>query len=303
MSSDAPDILQLFNTHLKTIRDISRSYQLSLVEKRDNSNSHPSTLNKYQPGEFILFSYSEEHPQEYKLDSKHLGPFRVVSHIKNDVTVRNLITDAIKVFHSNRLKYFFGSSEQAKEAALRDMDQYLVDSFIAYRGDPLVRTSLSFYVKFKDGTQIWVIWSKDLFDTLQYEQYCRSLPQLFPLIVLHRESLILMKQLNLTPITVVDVGQTAYMDIRAIGAGWYAGLNLPNPDFTTYVVPLIFKSWQGGRNRLNSSIPSLKIMWTGRNAVNHSFIKMWGSQVILTDRMTLLTLDFIRQYKLIEKLT
>jgi hypothetical protein len=54
---------------------------------------------------------------------------------------------------------------------------------------------------------------------------------------------------------------------------------------------------------LNSSIPSLKIMWTGRNAVNHSFIKMWGSQVILTDKMTLLTLDVIRQYKLIEKLT
>jgi hypothetical protein len=221
ISNDAPEILILFNTHLKKTREISRSFQLSLVKERDNSNSNPSTSNKYQPGDFVLFLYSVKGDQDNKLDSKHLGPFKVVSHIRNDVTVRNIITDAIKVFHANRLKYFFGSADQAKDAAIRDMDQYLVDSITAYRGDPLVRTSMSFLVKFKDDTLQWVSWSKDLFDTVQYENYCRGLPQLFPLVVLQKEALELMKILNRTPITVVETGQTAYLDIRAIGAGWY----------------------------------------------------------------------------------
>jgi hypothetical protein len=242
ISANAPEILILFNSHLKTIRDISCSFQLSLVEERDNSNSKPSILNKYQSGEFVLFLYSVKGDQENKLDSKHLGPFKVVSHLRNDVTVRNLITDAVKVFHANRLKYFFGSSEQAKNAALRDMDQYIVDALIAYRGDPLIRTSLSFYIRFMDGTLQWVSWSKDLFDTIQYENYCRATPQLFPLVVLHKEALQLMKILNRTPITVVKTGQTAYLDIRAIGAGWYQGLSLPNSDFSIYVVPLLYQA-------------------------------------------------------------
>jgi hypothetical protein len=92
-------------------------------------------LKQCQPGEFVLFLYSVKGNQKHKLDSKHLGPFKVVSHLRNDVTVRNLVT-----------------------------------------------------------------------------------------------------------------------------------------------------------------------AWTGRNAVNHTFVKMWGSKVILTDKMTLIDLDFINTHKLIEKL-
>jgi hypothetical protein len=162
---------------------------------------------------------------------------------------------------------------------------------------------MSFLVKFKDDTLQWVSWSKDLFDTVQYENYCRSLPQLFPLVVLHKEALKLMKILNRTPITVVETGQTAYLDIRAIGAGWYQGLSLPDSDHTTYVVPLLHQASTSKGTRFNCIIPSLRIVWAGRNAVNHTFIKMWGSQVVLTDKITLLSLDIICQYKLIEKLT
>jgi hypothetical protein len=175
------------------------------------------------------------------------------------------------------------------------MDQYIVDRFIAYRGDPLVRTTLSFYVHFVDGTMQWLSWSKDLFDTTQYEDYCRSLPQLWPLIVLLKESLILMKILNRTPITVVATGQTAYLDIQ--------GLSLPNSDSSIYVVPLLYHTNISGGTRFNCSIPSLRIVWSGRNAVNHTFVKMWGSQVLLSNKMTSVTLDFISTHKLIEKLT
>jgi hypothetical protein len=297
------EILLELNTNLKTIRDISRKYQLDLVQKRDNSNATPSTLNKYQPGDFVLFRFSVTGESEFKLDARNLGPFRVISHIKNDVQVRNLITDAIKTFHSNRLKYFFGTKEEAFDAALRDNDQFVVDHIMAYRGDPLIRTSMYFYVKYRDGTVHWREWTKDLYDTIQYEQYCSSLPQLEPLKVLQKEALSFMKATNLTPIVEVDIGVTAYLDIRAIGAGWYAGLYLPDCDFTTYVVPLIYRTWQNdSHTRINAVIPSLRIEWTNRNAVNHSFVKMWGSQVTLESHMTLITLAFINEYKIITKL-
>ena len=254
--------------------------------------------------DFVLWRFSVEGEQNFKADARFEGPFRVITHIKNDVTVRNLITDAVRVFHSNRLKTFFGSSEEAHEAALRDNDQHTIDHFITHRGDPLVRTSVDFYIKFKDGTQLWREWSKDLFDTCQYEDFCKTLPQLTPLIVLHKEAITLMRALNKTSITEIEEGLTVYLDIRAVGAGWYAGLNLPNAHFSTYIVPLIYKNFnKSDHTTINCIIPSLKIQWTGKNAVNHYFIKMWGTIRILHPDMTLLTSDMIRSYSIIEKFT
>ena len=131
-----------------------------------------SSQNKYLSGDFVLFLYSTDGKQLNKFDAKFLGPFVVISQYKNDVTVRNLITDAVSVFHCNRLKPFFGSKVEAKEAALRDSEQYYIDEFIAYRGDPLIRNTVEFYIKFADGCYHWKKWSKDLFDTVQYEIFC-----------------------------------------------------------------------------------------------------------------------------------
>jgi hypothetical protein len=303
ISSTAPKILQDLNNDIKTIREISRKFQLQLVEKRDNSNATLSTLNKYQAGDFVLFLKSKDGHAENKADSKFLGPLRVISHVKNVVKLRDLITDAIHEVHSDRLKYFFGSAEQAREAALRDNDQYDIDHFVTYKGDPLVRTSIIFYIKFRDGANHWRQWSKDLYDTVQYEDFCKSLPQLAPLVVLQREATILMRQINKTPIVEIQEGLTVFLDLRAIGAGWFSGLNLPNPDFSTYVIPLIYKNFQKkDRTTINCIIPALRIQWFGRNAVNHYFIKMWGTSSIFQPNMTLITSDMITTYSIIESL-
>ena len=282
---------------------MSRKYQQSLVEKRDNSRAIPSTLNKYRPGDFVLFLYSVDGHQLNKLDAKFLGPYSVISHLKNDVTVRNLISDAISVYHVNRLKSFYGSKEQAYDAALRDADQYLIEQFIAYKGDPNIRTSIYFYIKFADGTYCWKPWSKDLFDTQQYEKFCSEVPELSQLVVLQKEATILRNILNSKPITEVKPGTTVFLDLRAIGAGWYQSLNLPNCDFTVYVVPLTYKSWRNAEHtRIDSVIPSLKMEWSGRNAVNHFFVKSWGNNLVLSPNMTLISLDFIQEYDLIARL-
>jgi hypothetical protein len=303
LSDHAPKILQDLNANLKIIHELSYKHQQSLVEKRSNHNQLPSILNKYKPGDFVLFLYSVLGHRENKQDTLYLGPYRVVTHIKNDVTVRNLISDAISVFHVERLKFFFGSEAEAYDAALRDADQYLIDKFISYKGDPLVRTSMQFYILFADGCYHWMIWSKDLFDTVQYETFCRSLPQLFPLITLLKESLSLIKDINTTPITCIAPLTTVYMDIRAFGAGWYDGMNFPDAYSTSYIVKLTYTAWHNlSHTRITASIPCLKLVWDRRSSVNHFFVKSWGSQRDLLGNMTLITTDFISEFKIRESL-
>jgi hypothetical protein len=298
LSNNAPEMLQLLNDDIKCIRDISYKWQQDLIRKRDNS-AH--TLNKYQPGDFVLFEYSVDNTRLHKLDAKFLGPYVVTSHIHNEVSVRNLISDAVSIFHCTRVKPFIGSPTEAKEAALRDADQYYIDRFLAYKGDPEVRSSMIFYIRFADTCCHWKPWSKDLYDTLQYEEYCNSLPELRPLVVMHKEYLTLKKITNQTPIEGVEPGTFVYMDLRALGAGLYDFLNLPDPDFSTYVVPLEYISWQNASHtKINCIIPSLGLRWSGRNAVSHSFVKWWGSLREVSDKMTVITNHFISEHNIID---
>ena len=303
ISANAPAVLISLNENLKIIRDLSRKFQLDLVQQRDNSNQIPSTLNKYSPGDFILFQFDQYNQLLNKLMSKYLGPYSVITHIKNDITCRNLITAAISVFNCNRCKPFYGNATEAEAAALRDAEQYYIDKFITYRGDPLVRTTISFYILFADGCYHWKPWSNDLFETTQYEEFCSRVPQLSPLVVRAKEAQTLMRTLNLTPITTITLNTTVYLDLRAFGAFWYESLDLPNPFFSFYVVPMIYKSWGNTLNtRLTCLVPSLRIEWRNKQAINHFFVKSWGSNFTLTPDMTLISDDFIKTHKLIEKL-
>ena len=137
---------------------------------------------------------------------------------------------------------------------------------------------------------------------MQYETFCSKISQLQPLVVRYKESVVLMRDLNTRPILSIKPGDQVFLDLRAIGAGWYDSLQLPNCDFMVYVVPLIYKSWGNSQQtRINCMIPSLRIEWRGRSAVNHFFVKSWGLHTILTDNMTLATNDFITQHNLISK--
>jgi hypothetical protein len=99
ISKSAYTVLRELNANLKTIRSISLEYQMSLVHKRSNANE---AQKKYQPGDYVLFQYSQDGHMEAKLNAKFLGPYQVFTLVKNDVTVRNLITTSISVFHATR---------------------------------------------------------------------------------------------------------------------------------------------------------------------------------------------------------
>ncbi len=299
LPNSSPLILQELNSNIKTIRELSRKYQQQLVADRDNTEL---ALNQYQPGDLVLFVFSVTGKALTKSSAPFLGPYEVISHKQNDVTCRNLITDAISVFHSNRVKIFIGTRDQAYDAALRDTEQYEIAEFIAYRGEPTQRTSMEFYIRFSDGCFHWKTWSMDLFDTVKYEEFCSSIPVLFPLIFPLKLALQEIREINIKPILSVSEGTQVYMDLRGIGCDWYENLNIPESVFSVYVVPLIYGQYQGtNQTKITCTIPSLNIHWHGRAAVNHYFVRAYGSNKTLLDNMTLCTHEFIAKHNLIEK--
>ena len=69
-----------------------------------------------------------------------------------------------------------------KAAITLDNDQFVVDSIIAYWGDPDQRTSMEFEVRFSDGTVVWKPWDRDLDATQTYEDFVRARQALSPLL-------------------------------------------------------------------------------------------------------------------------
>ena len=56
-----------------------------------------------------------------------LGPYEVVSHYKNDVMLRDLITNGTRAFQVDRLSLSFsGSASEAFDLAMRVRNQHLL---------------------------------------------------------------------------------------------------------------------------------------------------------------------------------
>ena len=134
-------------------------------------------------------------------------------------------------------------NKQAFEAAMIDGDQHLVHRVLGWRGDPNVRTTLEFDVRFADGDVVKLPWSQDLHSTRQFEEYCDQEPLLFPLRFSAQEAPKRLAELKRAPITSVQPGDLFYLDLRWYGTQWYESLELP--EFTTrkYVVQARYMDW------------------------------------------------------------
>jgi len=179
--SDLPDLPNLskyivkLDNNLKIIQDISRAFQHDLAA--DRTKDTPKHLqNVFQPGDLVLHHLPE---LPSKLTPRYAGPYEVLSQSKNDVTCRHLVQQVVRVFHVSSLKIFHGTREAASKAALLDFNQFVISKFLAYRGDPLTRTTMEFEIQFEDGDVIWLPWSDNLFNTTPYEDFCRANPPLF----------------------------------------------------------------------------------------------------------------------------
>ena len=108
----------------------------------ETPNSRTGEVMKVSDGrnDYVLHLYSTSNDLPSELTLGFSGPLIVLSHIGNDVTCTNLMTDFARNFYVSRLKLFVGNSTQAYSSALRDNNQYTMKSILAYRGIPLLHT-------------------------------------------------------------------------------------------------------------------------------------------------------------------
>jgi hypothetical protein len=269
--------VRLLDDNLKTLSDISKKHQQSIIDKRTLGTPH-ELQNIYQPGDLVLFQRNPSQLLPSKLSPKFIGPYEVIDQTKNDVRCRHVIMGNVQVFHVTRVKLFHGTMEEAKRVAMLDHDQYTINRFVAYRGDPLVRTTMEFEVLFEDKSLVWLPWSKDLYDTVQYEDYCRSRSELTPLLYDAKQAADMIRSIKKTPITEVTPGDLVLVNIRSYGATWYSNLPLPDLFHTDYVV-----EYKYGRfaNKQRTKIHADCTLFKEKFVVDHDFVLRYGKNKVV----------------------
>jgi hypothetical protein len=258
---------------LNDVRAAALEYQQGLVKKRLSSNG--TVQNVYQPGDFILYRRDSGKLNSHKLDPVYVGPYVVISQLKNDISARHIGLGVVKIFHVDDVKIFHGTESEARKAALVDGDQYEIDMILGYKGDTHRRTEMSFLIAFKDQSIEWVNWSDDLYRTIQYEQFCRSRSELWHLIYTVAEGKRQRSQLNKTVITEVSPGDIVFVNIRCYSTDslWYDNLNLPDCYTIVYVVKYCYESLTHNRLRIN-----VRCDLFGEHFVaDHAFVREYGS--------------------------
>jgi hypothetical protein len=98
--------------------------------------------------------------------------------------------------------------------ARRDQDQHIIDIILYCKGDRLTRTTLVFTVKFLDGETHEIPYSKDLYNSIPYEEYCASKPYLRHLRLPVTDGKKFIQDINSKPVIGYSVNQWVYLDIR-----------------------------------------------------------------------------------------
>lgn len=294
--------VRLLRDNLAMVRRISAKYQSEVKEKRE-ALSPPGAANYYKKDEYVLF-HSDLVGRRDKLSPRSLGPYKVLSHdpSSNWVEVRDLVYDDIKWFDRKDLILYVDSDEGALKRARQDASQYEVDKLLAHRGNPETRQTMEFLVRFMDGSEIWMPWSKDIDETQQYGEYCNSLPQLRQLNMPAAEAKKWKTSTNNSDITQVQPDYSVYVDIREWGPGtWYKSLDhLPDKDIKTYVIRGVYGKFCGPKKKPYTAIeldfPILKLKQPF--VVDNWFVVTYGHQTKLQPEYILLTAQLLKLYKL-----
>ena len=278
--------LTALNEQLEGLRAASKTYQQQLASERAGEGVHPDKQNRYQPGDFILFDKGAKvHP---KMSHRYMGPFVVKTQYKNDIDCQHLATGQVVRVSVTDVKLFPGDRETAYSMALRDQDQHVIDKILYYRGDRESRSTLIFTVRFQDGDVREVPYSKDLFDSVPYADFCSSKRYLYHLIYPAEGAKKYISDIRRQSITQFKPGDHAYVDLRIYGDVWYDGLQLPDSHLLTYVAPIQFTHWYHRSSRRVLSVKDLLTLRTYRydNYLVHCFVhpELDTSTMVLVDK-------------------
>ena len=259
---------------------VSKTYQDQLIAERLSSN--PPVANTYAPGDLIL-KRTEKMTRPDKLTPVYLGPFEVISHTKNDIVAKHLHRNESVVLQSEQVKPFFGTRDEASDAALLDRDERKFDCIINWKGDPQRRTHCDFRVKWTDGTYSWEQWKREnISDTLQYEEYINRTPELMPLRSETAKEYALKRTALRKQAVSVSVNDILYVDFRTWNTDfenpWFDRLNLPDSDDVQYVclckVTRVLASAKSAvRNKAEIVFP---LFGKAVTVVQEDWIQTWG---------------------------
>jgi hypothetical protein len=197
------------------------------------------------------------------------------------------------------LKLFDGTKDEAYKQALLDHDQFVIDKFQAYRGDPETRQTVEFEVKFVAGAIKWLPWSRALFQTIQYEDFCRSQPCLMPLLYDVADATKRIQAIKRQPITLIQPGVSIYLNIRWYSHTWYKGLTLPHLFHTNYVVKCVYGDFVSATHK---KIHLLDNVFNNDFIVDNFFVYSWGSCLDLdADTMVLVDKQYVRRNQCLKK--
>ena len=91
-------------------------------------------------------------------------------------------------------------------------------------------------------------------------------------------------------ISLVVPGDVVYVDLRSYGYEWYSTLNLPDADYSTYVVPLTYTSWLNSKHlKINGIVAVFNEDYSKSKSLSADFVHCWGHTTVFDSiNMTLI---------------
>ena len=183
--------------------------------------------------------------------------------------------------------------------AKEDADQFDIRSITAWRGDPDKPTTMEFEILFEGQLEFgsrWRVWDRDLAGALPFEDYCRSINELSPLLAPTREDYLkACVQINKLPITIVTPGEQVYLNLRWFGTAEYDSdlVTLPDKWHIQYVVLLQYTRYTSkARKHIDGFIPVLHTTVS----FTHTKVEVWGKRKAI-GKAVLVTEEFVRNHK------
>ena len=229
--------VQSLAKHLAVVRERSRQYQLQHKKANVDAQAKPVKHNYFKKGDFVLVKRDKTDRPD-KLTPRNEGPYEVVLHPKesNHVQVRSLITDGIFTFDLKDLMVFHTTGrDAATKAAQRALQEYEVDTILAFSGDPDRRAAMRFTVRFKDG-DVRDLPFTELRDCEPFYTWldCSPFRPLQWLKMTAQTTQKLRTQSRKTPINTTLFDTTFYLNLRSFGFEWYASRQLPDDKLSAH---------------------------------------------------------------------
>ena len=238
------EYVQQLDKDLRLLRDRSKNFQDKQATKKTAGNSLVAQ-NLFQPGDLVL-NKGGRNRRSSKLESKKLGPYRVIDHLPdhNYVSVENMASGKHEQMNCCDLEIFIADEYTSTRMAAKDKRESVVDAVIGYQGDPRYRSETQWHVKWSDSDDITIHIMKDIEQTVAFEKFCLTQRILSQLLLTKTDGTKFAKQVT-TAVPEVQPGDYAYVDLRSFGYGWYDGLiSLPDRFTTVYKVLGVYQQWK-----------------------------------------------------------